>query len=275
MNKDIGVYSNTIQFQTQVYPGVYWVPLNALGKSRYTNNDMHEIAQLPMEERREKIGNLYEAVQLFQTIGFRGVLDNTDHWFNNKILWQTHKSPEQAVLTNEGCCATDSNWLSYFIKNRYDFVGSFCYANRDGNGHITTYIKHKGEYYFLDMMMCRTDSQAFLCRETGLLADLLQSEWAGFLFQAKDPVDFCQFCISRWKAQNRDIPFAFYLREKDSVSATGLECDGSTRRFLIPAEDQPRILYCDEDKTEDIQIVELPEQLKAHGLGHSEWREIE
>lgn len=62
--------------------------------------------------------------------------------------WQTHKGPEEAVLSNEGCCATDTNWLAYFIGDKYEKVGSFCYGNTDGNGHITTYIKQSEYYYF-------------------------------------------------------------------------------------------------------------------------------
>lgn len=138
MNKNIGNYSNCVQFETEVYHGVYWVPINTLGVSRYTNGEMTEISRMPLEKKKERIGNLYEAVQLFQVSGFRGILDNKDYQMDN-IHWQIHKKPEESVLSNEGCCATDTNWLAYFIKDRYISVGSFCYANKDGNGHITTY----------------------------------------------------------------------------------------------------------------------------------------
>lgn len=109
MAKDIGVYSNSIEFETEVYPGVYWVPLNTLGKSRYTNEQMKYIAQLSPEEKRQKINNLYEAVQLFQISNFQGEFDNINHWIDETTLWQTHKNPKDAVCTNKGCCASDTN----------------------------------------------------------------------------------------------------------------------------------------------------------------------
>ena len=43
MTKDTGVYSNSVEFEVEVYPNVYWVPLNTLGKSRYTDVDMQSI----------------------------------------------------------------------------------------------------------------------------------------------------------------------------------------------------------------------------------------
>lgn len=262
-SKDIGVYSNDIEFQTEVDEGVYWVPINTLGKTRYTNDEIYEISKLPIEQKREQIGNLYEAVQLFQVSHFQGVMDNSNHWISDKVLWQTHKSQEQAVLSNEGCCATDTNWLSYFMKDKYDFIGSFCYANLDGNGHITTYIKQGDEYYFLDMMMCREDSQKYLCRENGVLSDLSASEWAGFLYKTRNPLRFCQFTIRSMKAKNRDVPFCFYLRETDCVKATGVVLDDKASTFLIPENEKPTILYCDESRKSHIKIVELPKQLES------------
>ena len=242
MCKDMGRYSNSIKFETEVYNGVYWIPINTLGASRYSNEEMVKISQMSMKKKKSAIGNLYEAVQLFQVSDFQGIFDNKDYWIDN-IHWQIHKSPEQAVLSNEGCCATDTNWLSYFINDKYDLVGSFCYACRDGNGHITTYIEHNNEHYFIDMMMCRKDSQSFLCKENGVLPDLINSEWTGFLYKCKDPVDFCLFNIDRFKAKNRSIPFCFYLRKSSFASATGEHTDERGSTFYVPKNDDPKIIY--------------------------------
>lgn len=258
MDKNIGKYSNSIEFETEVYPGVYWVPINILGKSRYSNDEIREIAKLPIEKKKEKISNLYEAVQLFQASDFKGSLDNINHWLEDKELWQTHKNQENAVISNAGCCATDTNWLAYFIKDKYDFVGSFCYANTDGNGHITTYIRQDKYYYFLDMMMCRKDSQQYLCNEDGVLENLLSSEWAGFLYKCEEPRDFCYFNIDRFKAKNRNIPYCFYMRASDCVVATGVRWKENGVTFLVCKEENPTILYLNNEEESDILIVDLP-----------------
>lgn len=261
MSKDIGRYSNSVQFETEVYNGVYWIPVNTLGASRHTNEEMAEISKMPVKERKKCIGNLYEAVQLFQVSEFQGVFDNKDCW-DGSIHWQIHKNPEEAVLSNEGCCATDTNWLAYFIHDKYDSTGSFCYACRDGNGHITTYIRHNHEYYFIDMMMCRKDSQDFLCRENGLKTDLMDSEWAGFLYRCKNPFDFCLFNIDRFKAKNRSIPFCFYLRQSSFATATGEHTDERGTVFYVPREDDPLILYLSEQGNCNISFVEFPKDGK-------------
>ncbi|MDE7281328.1 MAG: hypothetical protein K2N36_06280 [Ruminiclostridium sp.] len=260
MSKDTGNYSNSVRFETEVYKGVYWLPINSLGASEYTNKEMTVISQMPLTDKKQHIHNLYEAVQLFQVSEFRGTFDNKDYWIDN-IHWQTHKNPEEAVLSNEGCCATDTNWLSYFIKDRYDSVGSFCYANKDGNGHITTYIKNSGKYYFIDMMMCRRDSQDFLCKENGVLSELFNSEWAGFLYKCKNPVDFCLFNIERFKAKNRKVPFCFYLRESSFVTATGEHTDENGVTFYIPKKDKPVIIYANDDENCVLSFVDLPDCL--------------
>ena len=102
MNKNIGNYFYNVEFEIQVYKGVYWVPINILGKTNYTSAEILEISKLSLEDKKRKISNLYEAIQLFQISDFTGSLDNKDFMING-VHWQTHKTPEEAVLSNEGC----------------------------------------------------------------------------------------------------------------------------------------------------------------------------
>lgn len=213
MSRDIGQYSNSIQFETEVYDGVYWVPINTLGASRYSDEEMLEISKLPIEERKERIGNLYEAVQLFQLSEFRGTLDNKNYMIDG-VHWQTHKSPKEAVLSGEGCCATDTK-------------------------------------------MCRKDSQAFLCKENGSLSDLMDAEWAGFLYRCKDPVRFCLFNIERFRAKNRSVPFCFYLRKSGVATATGERTDENGAVFYVPRKDDPMVLYSSGQRDCDISFVDF------------------
>ncbi len=263
MTKDTGNYSNSIEFEVEVYPGVFWIPINTLGKSRYTSVEMASISVMSPEEKKERISNLYEAVQLFQASAFRGTLDNINNWLTEDLLWQTHKAPYCAVLSNEGCCATDTNWLAYFLDGKYDAIHAFCYANEDGNGHITSCIQQDDWFYFLDMMMCRNDSQRFLCKENGVLAELLGGEWAGFLYKCKDPLGFTQFHISRCQDKSRPVPFCFYMRDTAQVFATGLSLASNEITLLIPRNENPRILYCDETSSAKVLIVDLPKALSS------------
>ena len=62
MNKDIGNYFYDVEFETLVYNDVYWVPVHSLGKTKYTSDEMIEICKLPLEEKRNKIDNLYRRI---------------------------------------------------------------------------------------------------------------------------------------------------------------------------------------------------------------------
>ena len=154
-----------------------------------------------------------------------------------------------------------TNILAYFISGKYQAVYSFCYANEDGNGHITSCIKQNDWFYFIDMMMCRNDSQVYLCQENGVLKDLWNSEWAGFLYKCNNPVDFCRFHINNCQRKNRVWPFCFYIRETEYVFATGLSmrCDGV--EFLIPDNEKPTILYLDEASRAKLCITKFPNSL--------------
>lgn len=254
-----GNYDNDACFEYNVYPGVEQIPISALGKTRYTNQEMENIARLSPEEKKSFIGNLYEAVQLFQISGFKGALDNVD-CFIDGTHWQMHKSPEDAVLSNEGCCATDTNWLSFFLKDRYDAIGSFCFGCPDQNGHITSYIRHGGLYYFIDMMMCRRDSQEFFDREEVSPFLREKQEWSGYLYCCKKPIQMCRFYVERFQTTGRNTPYCFYLREADHVTATGAGCDeNGIVTFYAPECDRPRLLYLDPLSEHRFCVASLPE----------------
>ena len=76
MTKDTVNLRENAAFYTKIYPGVYWIPVNTLGKSRLTNEDIEKLKNKSPEIKREKIKNLYELIQLLQIGGFEVVDDN-------------------------------------------------------------------------------------------------------------------------------------------------------------------------------------------------------
>ena len=148
--KDLATLRHDAAFEVEVNPGVYWVPARALGESRYTNAQIAQMAQNTPEEKRSAISTLYEALQLYQVGGFLSADDNV-RIGENGLNWEHHKPGYYAVLTNCGCCATDSNWLHYILDGDYDEVGYVAYSQRDGNGHVFNYILQNGWYYVIDL----------------------------------------------------------------------------------------------------------------------------
>lgn len=157
-------------FKMKIENDVYWVPANALGDSRYTNEQIAQIALLSPEEKQKKISTLYEALQLFQISNFKPSGDNI-RIEENGINWEHHKPGYQAVRTNEGCCATDSSWLNYILKNDYDELGFVSYSFEDGNGHVFNYIKEKDYYYVIDLTRYTNQLGPTMTIETGIPED--------------------------------------------------------------------------------------------------------
>jgi hypothetical protein len=191
LNKDTINLRDSANFEIEVYPNVFWIPANALGYTRYTNDEVKKNLSLAPNEKRQKINNLYEAIQLFQMSKFKGIIDNVRVLEEDTtILWVFHKKGFDAVRTNEGCCAANSNWLSYMLHDRYDEIGCFGICEADGNGHIINYIKNGDWYFFIDMMMQRFDSVKDTAVENGNSDDYKNNIMPAYIYKTKSFDDF-------------------------------------------------------------------------------------
>ncbi len=148
--KDLMTLRHGADFEVEVAPGVYWVPAVSLGESRYTNGQVYDMLPAAPEEKAELIGTLYEALQFYQ-IGNFTASDDNQRIPENGVNWEHHKPGYYAVLTNTGCCATDSNWLNYLLAGDYDEVGYIATSQPDGSGHIYNCIYEDGWYYIIDL----------------------------------------------------------------------------------------------------------------------------
>jgi hypothetical protein len=234
---------NEANYEIEVYKDVYWVPVNQLGKTRYTNDDIKTLLKLKPEEKRDKINTLYEAIQLYQIGNFKGVLDNQKIIAGN-LCWNYHKPGFHAVRTNEGCCASNSNWLSYLLKDKYEQAGFLHYSQRDGGGHIMSYIFHNGWYYFIDMMMYRTDQLEYSGKETGTIEGYRDNELiAGNFFKSRMPISYVNFCLNK----HRDAPVLFIIIVENEVYAMAADGVPGCYNVIHPNNTKTVLLYTEKD----------------------------
>jgi len=190
--KDLLTLRHDAGFDAEVFPGVHWVPARVLGESRYTNAEVFAMLQAEPQEKREAVSTLYEALQLYQIGNFYASDDNI-RIEENGVNWEHHKPGYDAVRTNTGCCATDSNWLRYILDGDYDEVGYIATSQRDGSGHIYNYILHGGMYYFIDLTHYRTDWVATAV-ESGSMDDYNSSDRVlGNIHCARSVDDFVRY----------------------------------------------------------------------------------
>ena len=220
MSKNTINLRDSAEFEIEVYPNIFWIPANSLGHTRYTDEDIQDMLSLNPTEKRQKIDNLYEALQLYQVSRFKGVIDNVRILEEETVvMWVFHKNGFDAVRTNEGCCAADSNWLSYILDGRYDEIGCLGFCQSDGNGHITNYIKQGEWYYFLDMMMQRYDSAQDIGVENGNIDDYHNKWTFGYVHKAKSYDDYIKYCLAKYD----NPPILFYKTTKSECLCIGTE----------------------------------------------------
>ena len=242
--KDTWNIRDNADFCAEIVEGVYWVPANSLGKTRYTNKEIAELVNKTPEEKRARIGNLYEAIQLFQISGFSDGDDNIRSTANG-INWEHHKPGYYAITSNNGCCATDSNWLLYLLDGKYDEVGMMSYSNSDGGGHVFNYIKDGDYYYFIDLTHYRNDFRASSI-ETGNGHDYIQSDFiAGNIHKTRDPLLYVQYCLDLFN----DPPVLFTMypgHEVVSIDSVRT-ANGITITYNKEIEDYMTVVYDNPD----------------------------
>lgn len=191
-------------FCTQIYKGVNWVPVNKLGMSRYDNNELESICKDSPEEKRKKISNLYELIQLMQ-VGNFGVMDDNTYEQRGDLLWEYHTKGYDAVKTNRGCCATVASFGNYLLNEKYDETGLISISSLSGNGHVINYIKRGDEIYVVDLFSMTNNFINGICTETGLKKDYVKTSIPTSILMKVD--SFECFANFFWKYM--------YLRSKE------------------------------------------------------------
>ncbi len=176
-----------------IFTGVNWVPVNVLGKTRYTTKDILAIISLTVKERYQKINCLYEAIQLLQIGCFKSIEDNKACNIKD-INWAFHTSGREAFERNGGCCASVANWMYYVLSNCYNEVGILTALANSGRGHAFNYVRYQGKLFIIDPNAYIMEHKEFVRPETGLLSDFRKNTIiTAALFQVDSFEDFCNF----------------------------------------------------------------------------------
>lgn len=202
-------------FEVQLAQGIDWVPANSLGVSTLNNPEVAELAEKSPEEKQEKVTNLYEALQLFQISNFKYSSDNV-RIQEGCVNWEHHKPGYDAVRTNEGCCASDADWLNYILKNDYDELGFIGFSFANGNGHVFNYIKEGSFYYVIDLEQYESQDRYkhYTSPETGVLDDFKRNgSIQGNIIRVKSLTDY----VTYYRKCTSNTPGLFVTYTADNV----------------------------------------------------------
>lgn len=242
------------EFEVPVARGVWWVPVSSLGGTDMGSGDAARLLRRSPEEKQSAVATLYEALQLFQQGGFRDAEDKI-YVEEDGILWEHHKPGYDAVRTNSGCCATNSNWLAYLLQGDYGETGFLAYSMEDGSGHVLNYIKEGGFWYFIDLTHYRPDFLHKAGVETGNADDYFASDYiAGNLHKADSPDSYIRYCLGSFN----EPPGLFFLYSAGNcLPVAAGEAEGKTVVFY-PEGFAVSVLYDNQEDSLGYRFITPP-----------------
>jgi hypothetical protein len=252
--QDLGTLRHNADFEVEVAPGIFWVPAAALGQSRYSNMDIHQMLGASPEEKQANISTLYEALQLYQVGNFTPSDDNV-RIFEGDVNWEHHKPGYHAVRTNTGCCATDSNWLRYILDGDYEEVGYIATSQRDGSGHIFNYIFHEGWYYIIDLTHYHAEGPAMTAVEQPDLARYYTTDYIlGNIHKVQDIQNFVAYVQSDF---NDPPGLMFFYTAENCLAVDGARSAEEVKIIYQEAPDiQVSVIF--DDPADSLEYVRMP-----------------
>lgn len=176
----MGVYDtinlvNDASFETEVYPGVFWVPFSVLGKSEiaFTEDVIKEIREAQF---KGIIHNPYEFMQYIQTVDFTECMD-AEFIYRDGVCWAIPSSGFKALQRNYGTCSSISGAFHYVLHDYYDSMGTLCMYANSGVGHTINYIEQDNFLYFMDPYVQMNKYVFDIPKETGLKRDFARTKY--------------------------------------------------------------------------------------------------
>ncbi len=179
-------------FETLIAPGLLWVPMNSLGKCKYTKSELKKIMN-SLPEDSNKLTSLYEIVAGFQIMDFEEKTTNVLVDYNDLQL-EIYESPEKAIKKRHGVCSGIASWLNYFLNKMFEQSGYIFIMRSTLSGHIINYFFHEGFYYIIDLNLMLQKYQNDIPVENGDFSSFCNNKFfTGCLFKTKDLKYFINF----------------------------------------------------------------------------------
>ena len=194
-------------FETKIFPNVYWVPYNSLGKTQYSDLEMSLMSN---EDVEQKIQNIYELSQFVQVNNFINIIDVTYKIIKNE-KWEIHKSGTDVLKTKAGCCSSYSGLAVHLLKKFFNKIYNFCIISDSGWGHAMNYIQKDGYYYFFDISSQLNEYYSFVPVETGIKSDFVKAKFiTGGCFKTNKISSFIDYFLRYHLLKMTDFIFATF-----------------------------------------------------------------
>lgn len=158
-------------FCTKISDGIYWVPYNELGASRYNKNDLMGVIV-----EKDKLINPCELIQYVKENKYTAGNDNCFVMKEN-VKWEIHKTGLDFGKERKASCATCAGFVNLMLKDKYDKVSAICIISDENRGHALNYIIHNNSCYIFDLYASFNEFEKFIPIENGDKKNLILSKY--------------------------------------------------------------------------------------------------
>ncbi|MHA6529494.1 hypothetical protein [Paenibacillus sp. BAC0078] len=246
-----------IFFETPIFPEIYWVPISALGKTRYTKQDMEtKFCNKDPEEIGDLISNPYELIQYIQTNCFTENLQEHVYKMVGNDEWEIHETGYKALRDNSGSCASLASIFYTILSNYYSNIGNLCIISNSGGGHVINYIYINENYYFIDLYAQLGCYAPFIPVETGEKKDFVRTTYiTGGCLKTSSLDYFINYFDKYTKLRKKE--FLYYTYEMPVCPPASITVENDSLNLLLPYDQNIKIVNKNELSKIKVSFVEF------------------
>ncbi|MEC9490110.1 MAG: hypothetical protein UMU04_04115, partial [Halanaerobiales bacterium] len=200
-----------------------WMPAVSLGKPDTNKVEIYDLKN-DFKLARKEINNVYEAL-MFIHLFFEAESGNLKSRYQS-VEWEFQEPAELVFQSRDGNCAGMSGLVHYLLEGDYEEEGlMWRHLNKDAErygGHIINYVKHRGNYYFFDVLSVTPSNDSYPV-ENGSMSRQGRVDWADPIIQA-EPEEYMEFIHGA-------ADFSLFALFKNSDYIIGSKGD----QFYLPA----------------------------------------
>lgn len=251
--REIGNLKDKAFFKVEIYPKVYWVPYNCLGKTKYTNSEIKNFSPYYKKDSIKLIlQNPYELAQYIKVHNFK---KNIDICFKHSdgLSWEIHKPALDLLKNCSGCCATYSSFFYYVMRNYFDKVFTLCIVSNTKWGHAINFIIKNELYYFFDLSSQINEYEHNIPVESGIKGDFIKSKFiTGICIETNNINNFINFFERYNFLKKRE--FFYYIVQCDCVPPISMNIENGILKIIL-------------DKSKIIDVIHIKN--KKHYIEYS------
>lgn len=243
-----------IKFETLVFPNVFWVPYNSLGKTKFSNENIKNLLtnEIEFNKIKHEVSTPYEIAQLIQINNFTMRNDiYTEYKYG--IKWDMFVTGTDLLHKKSGGCATYASLFNTLLNDKYTDVYMLCILANSSGGHVINYIIHNKFYYFFDLSSQLNEYIKDIPIETGLKRDFVKLKIpTGACYKADSINSFIKF-FEKYNIYKK-LKFSYYKVKAEVVPPISYYYKNNILMVKLRKEDKCEIM---EDYSDGSIIYDL------------------